>query len=558
MRHLPRTAQILLALILSFWLITDFLPVSVVTQWLSGVFLLLVATALLWHLWASSASTADTADGPDETSLPPEHFTGTVILVTGDSAPLFLPEQYHRETPQGWYLRVDHAEHLPRLTERLARCRPALLPRTVVLSAIIPERHTREDHFQHVLRHWLRAIAQGRTALRIPLPLLRAVWLSPPVAGIPDTRWFTLMPGDDVMTMPDGVQDGTAAAHFSRLSQHIWLDTLLAWYQRVVSPVRNGTEHPHQTPVALGVCLTPLIAEHDNLWQQQMAVHTTLLPPADNPPVLLPLPDTLLPVLPLRGTVTQRMAFWRTAGLISGVFLLLAMASSFMNNQRQVRALGDHLALYHRLSGQPPAPRLQAQTVLRADLQQLREWQRRGVPARYRLGLYQGGRLIAPVSAAVSDWTPDVQVVNSPPRQDTPMTVRLDSLSLFDSGSAVLKPGSTHVLVKALVGIRAKPGWLIVVSGHTDNTGNAQRNQWLSLKRAEAVRDWMRDTGDVPGSCLVVQGYGASRPVQTNDTAEGRAANRRVEIHLLPQADACQMPQAPSASPQESAARPFR
>ncbi|MBT1810927.1 OmpA family protein, partial [Enterobacter hormaechei subsp. xiangfangensis] len=77
-------------------------------------------------------------------------------------------------------------------------------------------------------------------------------------------------------------------------------------------------------------------------------------------------------------------------------------------------------------------------------------------------------------------------------------------------------------------GIKAKPGWLIVVAGHTDSTGDDQSNQVLSLKRAESVRDWMRDTGDVPESCFAVQGYGESRPVATNDTAEGRALNRRV------------------------------
>jgi outer membrane protein OmpA-like peptidoglycan-associated protein len=83
-----------------------------------------------------------------------------------------------------------------------------------------------------------------------------------------------------------------------------------------------------------------------------------------------------------------------------------------------------------------------------------------------------------------------------------PKTLRLDSMSLFDSGKFVLKAGSTKMLVNSLVGIKAKPGWLIVVSGHTDNTGNPQLNQTLSLKRAEAVRNWMRDTGDVPESFL--------------------------------------------------------
>jgi len=127
-------------------------------------------------------------------------------------------------------------------------------------------------------------------------------------------------------------------------------------------------------------------------------------------------------------------------------------------------------------------------------------------------------------------------------------------MSLFDSGKFVLKAGSTKMLVNSLVGVKAKPGWLIVVSGHTDNTGTPQLNQTLSLKRAEAVRNWMRDTGDVPESCFAVQGYGESRPIATNDTPEGRALNRRVEISLVPQANACLIPGKPSASSQDGGA----
>ncbi len=89
-----------------------------------------------------------------------------------------------------------------------------------------------------------------------------------------------------------------------------------------------------------------------------------------------------------------------------------------------------------------------------------------------------------------------------------PQTIRLDSMALFDTGKSALKPGSTKLLVNSLLGIKAKPGWLIVVAGHTDSIGNDRSNQQLSLKRAEAVRDWMRDTGDVPESCFAVQGYG--------------------------------------------------
>ncbi|WP_016580120.1 OmpA family protein, partial [Yersinia pestis] len=121
-----------------------------------------------------------------------------------------------------------------------------------------------------------------------------------------------------------------------------------------------------------------------------------------------------------------------------------------------------------------------------------------------------------------------------PPAPPAPKTVRLDSLSLFDVGKFTLNAGSTKMLVTALIDIKAKPGWLIVVAGHTDITGDAQANHILSLKRAEALRDWMLSTSDVSPTCFAVQGYGATRPIADNDTPDGRALNRRVEISLVP------------------------
>jgi type VI secretion system protein VasL len=118
--------------------------------------------------------------------------------------------------------------------------------------------------------------------------------------------------------------------------------------------------------------------------------------------------------------------------------------------------------------------------------------------------------------------------------------IRLDGQLLFPPGKAELKPESTKVLVNSLLGIKAQPGWLIVITGHSDSTGDPQRNLELSRNRAEAVRHWMQRMGDIPSDCFVVRGAGASEPVAGDDMEEGRNANRRVEITLMPEGGACE------------------
>nr|NYU07290.1 OmpA family protein [Pseudomonas sp. SbOxS1] len=127
-------------------------------------------------------------------------------------------------------------------------------------------------------------------------------------------------------------------------------------------------------------------------------------------------------------------------------------------------------------------------------------------------------------------------------QQPVPQPVRLDSLSLFAPGSAELKPGSTKVLISALVDIKAQPDWLIVIAGHSDAKGSAEQNLQLSHARASAVRGWMQRMGDIPDSCFAVQGFADSQPIASNDSEAGRAANRRVDIQLVPQVGACGKP----------------
>lgn len=134
------------------------------------------------------------------------------------------------------------------------------------------------------------------------------------------------------------------------------------------------------------------------------------------------------------------------------------------------------------------------------------------------------------------------QVVANPPPPVVPEPVRLDRLSLFDADSSELKPGSAKVLINALINIKAQPGWLIVIVGHSDTTGDAEQNLQLSYARARAVRDWMQRMGDIPDNCFAVQGAAGTQPIVSNDAVAGRAANRRVDIRLVPQAGVCGAP----------------
>lgn len=168
-------------------------------------------------------------------------------------------------------------------------------------------------------------------------------------------------------------------------------------------------------------------------------------------------------------------------------------------------------------------------------------------PARRRSGMWLGA-VSALIALACGVWwgatgEPMQRLASLWLREQAiPAPVRLDSLALFDAGSAELKPGSTKVLINALVGIKAQPGWLIVISGHSDDRGDREQNLQLSHARASAVRGWMQRMGDIPDSCFAVQGVGASQPISSNDSASGRAANRRVDINLVPQAGACERP----------------
>jgi len=103
----------------------------------------------------------------------------------------------------------------------------------------------------------------------------------------------------------------------------------------------------------------------------------------------------------------------------------------------------------------------------------------------------------------------------------------------FATGSAQLTPTGI-VTVNSIKDQAALTGLMIVLNGHTDNTGNPDLNRKLSLARAQAVKQALKAAapGSFPDERFRVHGYGPDKPIASNSTETGRAQNRRVEVIL--------------------------
>jgi OOP family OmpA-OmpF porin len=86
------------------------------------------------------------------------------------------------------------------------------------------------------------------------------------------------------------------------------------------------------------------------------------------------------------------------------------------------------------------------------------------------------------------------------------------------------------VLNEVADALRRNPQWQLTIEGHTDSIGSAQTNMELSRGRSEAVRAALVERYGIAAERLSARGYGATVPKDTNDTSDGRARNRRVEL----------------------------
>jgi outer membrane protein OmpA-like peptidoglycan-associated protein len=157
----------------------------------------------------------------------------------------------------------------------------------------------------------------------------------------------------------------------------------------------------------------------------------------------------------------------------------------------------------------------------------------------YEARVEASGFLVQVVPLTVRDKSESAPVFTLLPKparslvQLTPKRIAIKQQVQFVAGSAEIDPASTALLSEiADVLLRNAGIARVEVQGHTDNSGTEASNKELSERRAQAVREWLVKAG-VSDDRLTAEGYGSSRPLAPNITAQNRARNRRVELVIL-------------------------
>ena len=110
--------------------------------------------------------------------------------------------------------------------------------------------------------------------------------------------------------------------------------------------------------------------------------------------------------------------------------------------------------------------------------------------------------------------------------------ITFNSGLLFDVNKATLRDASKAELAKLAQILNKYPDTNILVEGHTDNTGSEEYNLELSRQRAQSVENYLAGLNVNP-TRFTIMGYGESQPIATNETAEGRQQNRRVDLAIM-------------------------
>nr|WP_246270122.1 OmpA family protein [Paraburkholderia solisilvae] len=466
-----------------------------------------------------------------------------VVLVTGDGLDAIFNRGADNERlahvgDGAIWLRVDDPQRLSQFSVAVRRWRDGRVPDGVVLT-VAPALYPDDDVLTQRMRVTRQALSDASRMLGTRLPAYIAVYQRLTASSRDadhSPAWFgvsSAVPVTSASRFESVIQRAEGLARSPDADRSVaWraasLSALVDWTQRAIVGPLSDRLQPAAPCSLYGVGWVDCGPADQNrsAWGAALQARTQLTPPSFNAsPAPWPLPQALIQALPRRLWNSPRVRALAYALFMVGCAAAVAFWFSGQNNRTELTQVGAHLGRFWMIPPTHDAARLDALNALVTDRDRLQEYQRSGVPLRLSFGMYRAIALLPALNHAIASYQP-------PPAR--PAVVTLDSMSLFDSGRAQLKPGSTRAMVGALELIKAHPDKRILVAGYTDNVGNPDSNLRLSVARAGAVRDWLVEVSGLPVTRFAIQGYGQTRPVAANDNPDGRAKNRRVEITLVP------------------------
>ncbi|WP_296651634.1 OmpA family protein [Paraburkholderia sp.] len=468
-----------------------------------------------------------------------------LVLVTGDAlAALFDRGEAARFVHVGAgaiWLRAERPNDLPRLAVAVKQWRDGRAPDGIVL-AVAPAFHADTEMLAQSLRVVRQAASDAARLLGTRhFPGYIAVYQrlsTEPASPATPPQWYGV---SSAVHMTDSQRFDTVIRAAENEVRHATdnrvaatraaaLASIAGWTQRVVIAPLADQRQP-AAPWALfgaGWIDCGPASGVANPWERDVQMQTCVTRAAATAsPTPWPLPQPLIGALPVRLWMPPRMAALAHAIVLLACAAAVAFVGSARNNAALLARVDADLARYASIPAARDAARRDALHTLVTDRDELDRYARTGIPLRLSFGMYRGAQMIPALNDAIASYAPP------PP---LPAVVTLDSMSLFDSGKAQLKDGSTRAMVEALDMIKQHPGKRILVAGHTDNVGTPSSNLKLSTARAEAVRAWLIEASGMASTHFAIQGYGDTHPVADNETEAGRAKNRRVEITLVPDA----------------------
>ena len=464
-----------------------------------------------------------------------------LVLVTGDGLPALFDrtgEARHVHLGDGGiWLRVDRPQDLPRLAVAVRQWRDGRAPDGVVLS-VAPALHAETDTLTQNLRAVRQAVADAARMLGTRLPGYVAVYqrLTTGPVDLSTPMWYgvssaaRLTGGQRFESVVRAAENEVERAAGDRVAatRAAALASIVGWTQRVIFGALTDRQQPAAQWALFGagwIDCGPASAPR-NPWERDVEMRTRVARVTSTAsPTPWPLPQSLIEAMPRRYWMSPRQAAVGHALTLLACTAAVAFWGAARNNEALLDRIAADLGRYSTIPVKHDDAKRDALQALVADRDQLDRYARTGIPLRLSFGMYRGAQLMPVLNNAIASYEPP-----PPP----PAVVSLDSMSLFDSGKALLKPGSNRAMVGALDMINAHPDKRILVAGYTDNVGNPDSNLKLSTARAEAVRDWLVDASGISATRFAIQGYGMTRPLSGNDTPDGRARNRRVEITLVP------------------------